>query len=288
VSGEGSAGLPAWGDGFPNSVFSPDGKQIFYLVRMDKAGSRGFGGGELWRADLTTGTQDRLLPDVFVTSFDISADGQRVVYAVADADRKSRIWLARLDRRTPPLLLPPTDALGPVFGANDDIYYRGAEGKLWYLFVLNSSSGQIRQFTTEPAVNSPIISPDRRWILSWVPTAGKDTSTLLKAFPAEGGSPITVCQGCSVKWTRDGRHVFLSMGLINEVSDGRTFVVELPAGKALPDLPANGVENENQLRTLPKVRVVDRVGLFPGVTADTYAFNRAQTHRNIYRMTLLP
>ena len=286
VSGEGSAALPAWGDGFPNSVFSPDGKQIYYLVRIDKPGSGGFGGGELWRADLTTGARDRVLPDLFITSFDISADGQRIVYAAADVNRKSRIWVARLDRRTPPALLPPTEALGPVFGANDDVFYRGAEGKLWYLFVVNVTSGQIRKFTTEPAVNSPIISPDRRLILSLVPTAGKDTSTVLKAFPVEGGSPATVCQSCSVKWTRDARHVFLSMGLINEVSDGRTYIVELPAGKMLPDLPANGFENESQLRTLPKVRVVDRVGLFPGATAATYAFNRAQIHRNIYRMTL--
>jgi hypothetical protein len=31
-------------------------------------------------------------------------------------------------------------------------------------------------------VNSPTISPDGRWILSWIPAAEKNTSTVLKAF----------------------------------------------------------------------------------------------------------
>ena len=40
VSGEGDAALPAWGDGFPSSVFSPDGSTFYYLVK--KGASRGF------------------------------------------------------------------------------------------------------------------------------------------------------------------------------------------------------------------------------------------------------
>ena len=48
VSGEGDATLPMWGDGFPTSVFSSDGKKLFYLVRTGQTISGAFGGGELW------------------------------------------------------------------------------------------------------------------------------------------------------------------------------------------------------------------------------------------------
>ena len=192
VSAEGNAIFPAWGDGFPTSVFSPDGTKLYYLVKTG-AKSRGFASGELWVANLTAGSSERLLPGLAINSYDISSDGERVVFAAVGADGKSRIWLARVDRRSPPTLLPPAEALGPVFGRDGEVYFRGPEANLWYLYALELDSGRIRKFASEQAVNSPTISPDGRWILSLVPVSGKDTTTVLKAFPKDGGTPITIC-----------------------------------------------------------------------------------------------
>ena len=103
---EGSALLPAWGDGFPTSVFSPDGEKLYYLVRTGV--SRGFGSGELWVCDLATGPQERLLresPSPATTS----PPTDSVVFSSFDADGTLHIWLARLDRRTPPAKLPPVE-----------------------------------------------------------------------------------------------------------------------------------------------------------------------------------
>lgn len=163
---EGSALLPAWGDGFPTSVFSPDGEKLYYLVRTGV--SRGFGSGELWVCDLATGPQERLLresPSPATTS----PPTDSVVFSSFDADGTLHIWLARLDRRTPPAKLPPVEGRGPVFGPEDDVYFRSLEGKLWYLYEIKLDSGQIRKFTADQTVNSPAISPDGQWILSLVP-----------------------------------------------------------------------------------------------------------------------
>jgi Tol biopolymer transport system component len=284
ASTEGSALLPAWGDGFPTSVFSPDGKKLYYLVQTDV--SRGFGSGELWVSDLATGSHERLLPGISITSYDISADGQRVVFSSFDADGTSHIWLARLDRRTPPAKLPPVEARGPVFGPENDVYFRGLEGKLWYLYEIKLDSGQIRKFTAEQAVNSPAISPDGQWILSLVPIAGQDTTTVVKAFPTKGGAPLSVCTSCSLKWTRDQKHLFFSFGFSNGDQDGTTFVIALSPGKALPGLPSAGLASEAQVRKLPIVRAINRKGLFPGPTASVYAFQHRSVQRNLYRLAI--
>ena len=57
-------------------------------------------------------------------------------------------------------LLPPGEALGPVLGGDDAVYYRGREGDLWFLYEYTVGTGQTRQVTSDQAVNSPTISPD--------------------------------------------------------------------------------------------------------------------------------
>jgi serine/threonine protein kinase len=284
VSAEGSALLPAWGDGFPTSVFSQDGKKLYYLVQAGV--SAGFGSGDLWVGDLATGSRERLLPGLAITSYDISADGQRVVFAAFDTAGKSRIWLARLDRRSPPTQLPPAEAIGPVFGSDDEVYFRGPEGKLWYLYELKLDSGQVRKFIDEQAVNSPTVSPDGQWILSSVSVADKETTTVLKAFPKNGGAPVTICPSCFLKWTRDQKHLFFSFNAGNGLGETSTFVIALAPGKALPEFPPGGVESEAQVRKLPNVRVIGHPGVFPGVTSSVYAFQRQVVQRNLYRITI--
>src|SRR5262249_25679701 len=132
VSSEGQAVLPAWGDGFPTSVFSPDGKKLYYLAQ--KHVQRGFGGGELWVADLAAGSTEPLFPGLSRTSYDISADGTQIVFAAPAADGKSKMWLARTDRRVPPRQISDEEALGPVFlGSTGEICLRGREGALSYI-----------------------------------------------------------------------------------------------------------------------------------------------------------
>jgi Tol biopolymer transport system component len=226
-----------------------------------------------------------VLPGVIVTSYDISPDGESVVYASVDAAGKSRAWLARLDRRTPPTQLSPPEALGPVFGGENDVFFRGREGELWYIHQLKLESGQIRKFTEESALNSPVISPDRRWIVSWVPIAAKDTTTVVKAFPTDGGAPVTICSSCYLKWPRDQNAMFLSFAG-NAGDGGITYVLRLAHGKALPDFPSGGVLTEEELKRMPNLTTVKQPVVFPGVTSSVYAFDRGFVQRNLHRIPI--
>lgn len=284
VSAEGNALLPAWGDGFPTSVFSPDGQKQYYLVESGVRG--GFGNGELWVKDLGSKTSEPLLPGVNITSFDISSDGQRTVFSAFGADGKSYIWLARLDRRASPQRLLPGEALGPVFGSDEDVYFRAPEGKLSYIYELKLSSGRVRKFATDPAINSPIISPDGQWIVSTTALAGEDGPAVVKAYPKSGAGSRVVCQRCFLKWTRDKKSLFVSFGGGSIMSEGKTYVITLPRGKAFPDLPVGGVKTEADVQKLPVTSVIDHGYVFPGVTSSVYAFDHRITQRNLYRIAI--
>jgi hypothetical protein len=63
---------------------------------------------------------------------------------------------------------------------------------------------------------------------------------------------------------------------------GRTYVVRLPSASGLP-LPFAG---EAGLASTPGVRIIPRWGIFPGPRPTLYAYTRAVTQRNLYRITV--
>ena len=75
ISTEGYADLPGLGTGPAPSVFSADGRKLYYLVRHGPA--RTLATGDLWVADLSSGSTERLLPDFSLLAFDVSADGKK-------------------------------------------------------------------------------------------------------------------------------------------------------------------------------------------------------------------
>ena len=284
VSTEGNAVLPAWGDGFPTSVFSRDGRKLYYLVQTGT--DHGFGGGELWVKELMTGSNEALLPGLHITSFDISPNGQQVVFSATGADEKSRVWLARLDRRSSPHQLLNDEALGPVFGGDDEVYFRGWEGKLSYIYEVRLDSGQVRKVVQEPAISSPAVSPDGQWVVSSTPFASENSSAIVRAYPTHGGTPVTVCPLCFLKWTRDRRFLFLSFRGGNFTGEGKVFVIALPPGKAFPPFPVAGIKSEADARKLPVVQVINRMDVFPGTTSSVYAFGNEVVQRNLYRIAI--
>jgi DNA-binding winged helix-turn-helix (wHTH) protein len=83
-----------------HSVFSPDGRELYYLLR--KLGSRAFNSEELWMVDLDSGRTEAVLPGVLMSEFDISPDGQYVTFAALDTEGNPHLWVAPLDRHAPP------------------------------------------------------------------------------------------------------------------------------------------------------------------------------------------
>ena len=110
--------------------FAPDGKKLLY--RILKGAVPTFDPGELRLLELDSGHNELLLPGLFVSglpghSYDISPDGKRVVARAADAQGKPRLWLAALDRQSPPRQIPNVEGLSPRFGENGQIFFNTGE-----------------------------------------------------------------------------------------------------------------------------------------------------------------
>lgn len=283
ISREGNAALPAWGDGMLGSVFSHDGTRLFYLVQTGR--ERGFSGGELWVADLRNGSVEKLFPGIIVNSYDVSPDDQSITYSSIGPDGVPHAWVARIDRRTPPRQLSAGEALGPVYGSVGRIYYRGPERGDYFIFEQDLATGAIRKVTSEPAVNAPTISPDGQWLLSTTPVAGDDAAEV-RLYPIAGGSPVEFCPRCFPKWTSNGREMFLTMLPNNGMGIGSTYVISLSAGRAWPVLPPKGIRSAADVRGLPVRNVIAAAGLFPGPTADIYAYVKTNAQQNLYKLQL--
>ena len=67
ISSEGYATRPA---------FAADGRSVYYLLRRESLRAPS----ELWRAQLSSGRNDRLLPGFSIDNYQISPDGREVLF----------------------------------------------------------------------------------------------------------------------------------------------------------------------------------------------------------------
>jgi eukaryotic-like serine/threonine-protein kinase len=261
--------------------FTSDGKRLVYAVL--KSGSPRLC--ELWTADMSSGLNEPLLPGFTVAkslftvsaNYDISADGRQLVMVAVDREGKNRLWVAPLDRRSPPRQIPNVEGDGPLFAADGDILFRGREGSYGYLYRAGPDGTRLRKAHEQPVINPEGISPDGRWLLVYArPDEQAAGGTL--ALPLDGGSPVQI-YGTSLRarWSADRHFLFLML-------HHTTYVLPLPPGRMLPTIPAGGFKSEREIASLPGARVLDHADVAPGPTADIYAFARETVQRNHYRI----
>ena len=282
ISGEGFASVPGLGFGNDNidrSVFSPDGKRVFYLVR--KQGSFGFISGELWATDLDSGRTSPVLPGVSMTGFDIAPDGERVAFAALDERGALHAWVAALDRRKSPMQLTSSVAQEPWFGTGGEIYFVAREGGQQFVYSIRPDEAVPRKLNDKPVAYLRGISPHGDWWLSG--------SLPLIASPAQGGSPSRVCSFCGAQWGPGSQFLYLRFRDLGELGGGKTIVVGLPAGKDLPPLPPSGLKSVDDAKGLNVVADIDMTGMgvfAPGPNPSVYAFTRVTVQRNLFRIPL--
>ncbi len=282
VSSEGDAALPAWGDGFPSSAFSPDGGTLYYLLK--RGVSRGFASGELWTADLRTGANAAVLPGMAITSYDVSPDGSEIVFAAIEAGNETKIWYTRADRRESPKQIASMQAFGPVFGSGRSVYFRGIEGRAAYLFRTDLETGGTEKFRPEAVVNSPAISPDRKWVVATASFEGRGTTEPTKAYPVQGGDAVQLCSRCFVSWSRDASTIYFT--LPGEMGSSKSISVPLRPGQMFPAVPPGGVATLKDAQALTGARVIRHQMVYPGTAAGVYAYIAQTAHRNLYRVRI--
>ena len=270
ISSEGYASAPR---------LSRDGKHLFYLLQWDSDSITS--SGELRDVDLASGKSGSLLPGLSVKDYDISPDEREVAFTTTQSDGESQIWLASLDRRSAPSQV----ARGgdeASFGAHGELLFRMLEKNLNFLGRVNRDGSGLERILNTPILNKLSVSPDGEWIIVFAPLAGEKAASEAAtpetvAVPVRGGARQKICSGrCPPIWSSDGRFLYV------ENPPGKTLAIPVPAGRALPDLPAPGVG----LVALPGARVIEQGNLFPGPDPATYVFQRTELRHNLFRIPL--
>jgi len=235
-------------------------------------------------AELDSGRSEPLLPGFPVElagvgslgGYDISADGRQVVVAAPDSGGKLRLWLAPLDRRSPPRQIPNIEGEQPVFGATGEVFFRRIEGTSAFLYSVQEDGGKLRKAIDLPVVGIMGESPDRNWLV-----LGSPASEGLVIFRVDGGAPLlTQLAPMWLGWSGDGKHLFVRA--LNNL--GKAYVLPLAPGHLVPESIIHGLPSEPEILKLPGTREISSSDVAPGPTADIYAFTRESVQRNLYRV----
>ena len=185
---------------------SRDGTRVFYLFVRDwwlAAGGWLTAAADLRSVDLATGKSDTLLSGQSVTGYAISRDEKEVAFTTTNADGQSQIWLAPLDRRTPPrLIVEAGDQVS--FGAPGELIFRSlAEGNA--LARIKTDGTGFERIPTVSFLDKGDVSPDGEWVIIRAPATREHPVLETLAVPIRGGIPIKVCNVCSANWSPDGK-----------------------------------------------------------------------------------
>jgi Tol biopolymer transport system component len=266
-------------------TFSHDGKSLYYLLRHDSPESPS----ELWRANLDSGSSEAVVPGVSIREYDLSNDEKEVVFTTQPAGQPSQIWLAPLDRSSPPRMISGSGEASPRFGPNGQVLFRYTDGKANYLAKMGlDGSGRTKVFPS-PILDFFGTSPDRRFVLAGFPLVG---STIpgqgdIIAVPIEGGPSRRICDACAVSWSPDGKYFYLVVARTSRTNPaGRTAVIPVPPGESLPPLPVSGIHSPAEGLAIPGIKLVEQGPIGPGL-GSTYAYVKPTMHANLFRIPLL-
>jgi eukaryotic-like serine/threonine-protein kinase len=287
ISREGYAFIPKTPNGGTSQPLSADGRLVYYLVRQ---GAVRFGGlgervGELWAADVATGASKPIVTGRNVIGYDSSHDGTQLAFAALDDRGVSHVWLMRLDRADRPRQISPMEMDSPRFDRAGDLFSRGRENDQTFVYRLRAGG------TPDKLLNQPVaffltVSPDGDWIIAKVPEERGRSGTLInKAFRTSGlGPPLTLCHGCEIDWTPNGRSMLVRFPG-GSASSGETLIVPLGPHEAMPAFPAEGFQSRADFAGL-SIALVTNGWVYPIGAGSRYVFARASTQRNIYRIAL--
>jgi hypothetical protein len=268
--------------------FTSDGKRLLYLTGKSASGPK-----ELWMAELDTGRNEPVLPGFLMNEiqsprvpYDISPDGQRVVVEVADAEGRNRLWLAPLDRSSPPRQIPNVEGDGPLFLSDTEVVFRGREEDSGFAYRVRTDGTELRRASNHPVIVTTGLSRDGRWLVVYArPSEEKPGSTL--ALPLGGGSPFEIVGRFSrAAWSPSGQQLLLSEGAVGLGTAGTTYIVPLPRGEAFPTIPAEGLLNTKAIAGLPGVQIIDSADVASGPTPGMFAVSRVTVQLNIYRLPI--
>ncbi len=256
---------------------SRDGTRVFYLLVRDwwlSARGRVAASAELRSLDPKSGKSESVLSGVSIRDYEISRDEKEVAFTTTDGNGTSRIWLAALDRRTPPRQIAQGgDQVS--FGPEEDLVFRSVAENNALIRIKKDGTGRSR-VTAATVTEKFGLSPDGKWVIALL--AGSGTF----AVPVDGGAPTRICaRVCPSTWSSDGRWLYVGA----PVATGKTYAIPVPSGRSLPDLPAEGIDPGAAVG-VPGARIIENGSISPGADPSTYVFTKTDLQRNLFRIPL--
>jgi eukaryotic-like serine/threonine-protein kinase len=267
-------------------VFSPDGKHLYYLLRRDSPESPA----ELNRVVVDTGKSEVVLPGVSVAAFNVSEDEKEVVFSTQPDRKPSELWIARLDRSSPPRRIAASDEATPYFGPDNEILFRFSEENAYYLGAMARDGTGRRKVLPYPIFGIWDVSPDRRFAMlsSAAPAGGDRTDRPSLAVPLNGDTPRQICADlCTTRWSPDGKYFYVEITPPSrEEPGGKTAAIPVYPGESLPRFPAAGFRSPQDWLNLPSARLIEAANITPGPDPSTYAYVKPSVHANLFRIPL--
>jgi len=268
VSLEGSAKSPR---------LSPDGKRLYYLLRKSSSSRVS----ELWRRDLASGKSDPVLTGQRIVDYDVSRDEARVAFTVQMGD-ESQIFLAAADRSSPPrLVVRGGDQVS--FGAGQ-LIFRQLGGKANYLARVQEDGSGLARILETKISDIGGVSPDGGWATVEDIDSVPDTF----AVAVQDRAQRRICVGaCVVQWSADGKYLYVShTGRLSAPAFTKhTYIIPIPHGFGLLDLPADGIDLATE-EHLAGIQSIPQADMSPGPDPQTYAFATAAFQGNLFRIPL--
>ena len=219
-----------------------------------------------------------------MSEFDVAPNGKLVAFSALDAEEKSHIWVAPLDRRTPPKQLTSFVASYPYFGPEGDLHFWARDSNQEFVYSVGLDETAARKSSSRPGAGCCALSPHGDLLLS----GGGSRGTAI-AEPIQGGPSIRICSSCSAAWGRDGKSLYIRFSDVGKTGGGKTIAIALPKGKEVPKLPPSGfnsAEDDKGVNVVAEIDMKDKSTFAPGPDPSVYAFVRATVQRNLFRIPL--
>ena len=271
----------------------PSANRVYYLKRTES--SQGQGSGELWSIELGTNQRQRLFPELLMAHYALSTDGRRVVFTTSGNKNGDGIWVADLDRRTPPRRLTHGSEPRAFFGAAGEIVFLGDDG---ILRRMRDDGSSVETISPEPLVYLTTVSPDGRWAAVIAPSPAAAGGTRVEFRSLRGEKSFVACeQSCNsigpaslrymlpFIWSLDGSRLLVDAGFLGG-DPSKAVVLPYRSGTPLDRLWPSGLRTYADVIANPGARTIADRNVFPGASEQAFLTWRPSFQSNLYRVRL--
>jgi hypothetical protein len=241
---------------------------------------------------LASGRREQIFPGIVMSHFDLSHDGKRVVFTGAEEATKG-IWVADLDRRSPPRRLTDSGEFRAFFSGTGEVYYL-SQGAERFLYRMRPDGSGQEKVHNEPIIFLYGISPDARWAGVSLRSPGQNGTRIALLPTASHGQPFLICDDCIagfgpgrrqapfLSWSTDGKWIFVSLQYFG-LHSRKT--VRLPFDSERPR-PVRTARTEEEFAALPGAKLINQQNIFSSGDTNSFAYSQINTYANLFRVWL--